>query len=337
MATKITTGAALAERAKDVAQNYKTLYIMGCFGAPMTPNNKTRYKTNHSYNAAADRKAKISAATADTFGFDCVCLIKGLLWGWDGNKNATYGGAVYASNGVPDINADSMIKVCKEVTTDFSTLAVGEAVWMTGHIGIYIGGGLVVEATPKWDDRVQITACNQTIKGYNRRDWTKHGKLPYVTYGAREANKPYEVKAEVPKQETPKPAEPAKPAETKPVTDGTFTVGDTVQFKGGAHYVSSTAASAALICAAGQVKITQIAAGAKHPYHVVCIDGKSAVYGWVDGANLVKQAVTYTVQKGDTLSGIAKKYGVTVNDLVSWNGIVNPDLITVGQVLKVSK
>lgn len=332
MATKITTGAALAERAKDVAQNYKTLYIMGCFGAPMTATNKVRYKSNHTYNQAAARQKLISAASADTFGFDCVCFIKGLLWGWSGDKNATYGGATYATNGVPDISADAMIKVCKDISTDFSKLAVGEAVWMSGHIGVYIGGGLVAESSPKWADGVQITACNQDIKGYNRRNWTKHGKLPYLTYGATEANKPYENKVEPPKQEAPKPAEPAKP-----ITDGKFTVGDTVQFKGGAHYVSSTAASAALICAAGQVKITQIAAGAKHPYHVVCIDGKSAVYGWVDAANLVKQAVTYTVQKGDTLSGIAKKYGVTVNDLVSWNGIANPDLITVGQVLKVSK
>lgn len=39
----------------------------------------------------------------------------------------------------------------------------------------------------------------------------------------------------------------------------------------------------------------------------------------------------YIVKKGDTLSSIAKKYGVTVSDLVAWNGIKNPDLIRVGQ------
>ena len=33
---KITTGAELAARCLDLATNYKTLYIMGCFGAPMT-------------------------------------------------------------------------------------------------------------------------------------------------------------------------------------------------------------------------------------------------------------------------------------------------------------
>lgn len=28
---------------KDVAQNYKTLYVMGCFGAPLTGGNVSRY------------------------------------------------------------------------------------------------------------------------------------------------------------------------------------------------------------------------------------------------------------------------------------------------------
>ena len=43
---------------------------------------------------------------------------------------------------------------------------------------------------------------------------------------------------------------------------------------------------------------------------------------------------TYTVAKGDTLSGIAAQYGTTVDTLVELNGIQNPNLIVVGQVLK---
>ena len=45
--------------------------------------------------------------------------------------------------------------------------------------------------------------------------------------------------------------------------------------------------------------------------------------------------VTYTVVKGDTLTKIAHRYGVTVNDLVYWNGIKNPNLILPGQVLRI--
>lgn len=43
---------------------------------------------------------------------------------------------------------------------------------------------------------------------------------------------------------------------------------------------------------------------------------------------------TYTVVKGDTLSEIAQKYGTTVDTLAQLNGIKNPNLIVVGQVLK---
>lgn len=176
------TSKELAAKLKQIATGYKTLYVMGCFGAPMTPANKTRYCNNHDYNRNPSRTAMIKAASADTFGFDCVCLIKGVLWGWNGNASAIYGGADYASNGVPDIGADTMITKCSGLSTDFSNIEVGEAVWMEGHIGIYIGGGLAVECSPKWENKVQITACNCSKSGYNRRNWTKHGKLPYITY-----------------------------------------------------------------------------------------------------------------------------------------------------------
>ncbi len=41
----------------------------------------------------------------------------------------------------------------------------------------------------------------------------------------------------------------------------------------------------------------------------------------------------YTVKAGDTLSGIAKKFGVTVAQLQKWNNIKDPNKISVGQVL----
>ncbi|MCY8952018.1 peptidoglycan-binding protein [Bacillus atrophaeus] len=44
--------------------------------------------------------------------------------------------------------------------------------------------------------------------------------------------------------------------------------------------------------------------------------------------------LTYTVKKGDTLSGIAKAQGVSIANLQSWNGIKDPNKIKIGQVLK---
>ena len=45
--------------------------------------------------------------------------------------------------------------------------------------------------------------------------------------------------------------------------------------------------------------------------------------------------VYYTVKKGDTLTAIAKKYKTTVKQLCKWNNIKNPNLIRVGQKLRV--
>lgn len=45
---------------------------------------------------------------------------------------------------------------------------------------------------------------------------------------------------------------------------------------------------------------------------------------------------TYKVKKGDTLGAIARRHGITLKDLRSWNNIQN-DRIQIGQVLKVSK
>ena len=255
------------EKLIDIAKNYKTLYVMGCFGAPMTAANKKRYTSNHDYNKQSSRVAMINAASADTFGFDCVCLIKGVLWGWDGNKADCYGGAEYAVNGVPDIGADTMITKCANVSTDFSHIEIGEALWCEGHIGVYIGNGLGGECTPRWENNVQITAVANIGRksGYNARTWTKHGKLPYIEYTGNAAG---------------------NSSTTKPNTsEGKFSVGDIVDFKGTKHYVSANASSGKP-CKAGKAKITQTHNG-KHPYHLIAEKGGgSNVYGWVDAADI---------------------------------------------------
>lgn len=43
--------------------------------------------------------------------------------------------------------------------------------------------------------------------------------------------------------------------------------------------------------------------------------------------------ITYTVQRGDTLSAIAKEYNVSVDDIVKANSIANKNMIYVGQTL----
>lgn len=46
-------------------------------------------------------------------------------------------------------------------------------------------------------------------------------------------------------------------------------------------------------------------------------------------------AVTYKVAKGDTPGNIAKKYGVSLNDLMAWNNLTSKSVIKIGQELTV--
>ena len=178
------------ERAK-LAASVTTLYVSGCFGAPMTEYNKRRYMNNNSFNKAPNRQKLISAASPDTFGFDCICLIKAILWDWIANVNAVYGGATYKANGVPDFpvdgnaNTKGLLDYCTEVSTDFSKIVPGEVLHNPGHAGIYIGDGLAIECTYRWKDGVQITAVanmGNNKKVANSRTWTEHGKLQWISY-----------------------------------------------------------------------------------------------------------------------------------------------------------
>ena len=55
----------------------------------------------------------------------------------------------------------------------------------------------------------------------------------------------------------------------------------------------------------------------------------------VEELNPVLKVNYYTVKRGDTLSGIAMRFGVSVRFLVNLNGIRNPNLIYAGQILKI--
>ena len=47
------------------------------------------------------------------------------------------------------------------------------------------------------------------------------------------------------------------------------------------------------------------------------------------------ESIEYTIQSGDTLSAIARRYGTTVQELVNINNIQNPDLIYPGEKLRI--
>ena len=190
-----------------------TVYATGAFGASIGnfSSQAQRYYKNM-YNAVykediaagksqdyAKKDAEVwgqkvltAAKTKPCFAFDCVGLVKGILWGWDAKADDLYGGADYESNGVPDAGArsDGLISYCKDVTANFSNIVAGEMLWIDGHVGIYIGNGYAIECTTGWNDKVQKTVVTNIKKagtGEHGRKWTKHGKLPWVEYSVTPA------------------------------------------------------------------------------------------------------------------------------------------------------
>lgn len=53
-------------------------------------------------------------------------------------------------------------------------------------------------------------------------------------------------------------------------------------------------------------------------------------------SNVTKSVTQYTIKSGDTLTGIAKKFGVSVDELVTWNNIADKNKIYAGQVINVT-
>ena len=154
------TASQFAEKLLNIVSNYPTHY--------------------RGTNGSSAPQYNIGAWDGTNFCFDCSGVIKSVLWGWNGNKNASYGGAVYASNGVPDINDDASWGFGQYAThTDVLNAPKGALLWKQGHVGTSIGGGYAVECTPAFNGGVQKTAING-------RGWSKWGYLPWIDYDAEE-------------------------------------------------------------------------------------------------------------------------------------------------------
>lgn len=161
---------------KEVSEK-KTVYMWGSFGSIVTESFISQKVNQYPNNYSTNRRIFLKTlCDGDTWAFDCVGLIKGILWGWYGSKEKSFGGAQYQSNGVPDTTASGMFDRCYDVSTDFTNIVPGEFVFLPGHIGVYIGDGLVCEATLGYGfDGVVITTLET-------HQWTKHGKSKDIEY-----------------------------------------------------------------------------------------------------------------------------------------------------------
>lgn len=163
-----------------LAGETESLYVKGGFGHPLTETNKKRLIGQYPYNK--ERADMINSKDRHCFAFDCCGLIKGIVWGFNAESNKVYGGAKYESNGCPDVNEKGLLNMCSNISDDMSTVTPGEFLYMSGHCGVYLGNGNVMESTPKWKNGVQLTDVQW-------RKWKTHGRLPFIEYTQSEEKK----------------------------------------------------------------------------------------------------------------------------------------------------
>lgn len=144
-------------------------YVWGTFGNVLTES-MLDYKIRQYPDGVGQYEGFIRANWLGGRTTDCVGLIKG--YGWLDADTLTI---QYGTNGMPDIGANAMYRNAT-VSGSIGTMpdTPGLAVWMDGHIGVYIGGGKVVEAssTRKGVIKTQLTG----------RGWTHWLEIPYINY-----------------------------------------------------------------------------------------------------------------------------------------------------------
>lgn len=172
---------AFASTGEDAAAS-KTLYVQGGYGQLLTDANKQAFVTNKRYTYNQQHAQAIREADADTYAFDCICLVKAILNGW--RKGSTKeSGYLHVTNPVKDATPETYItdyctdvhsiqrKNGKPVADDIPR---GAFLYMPGHAGIYVGLGKVSESCPS-KNGVKITDLSY-------QKWTKWGLLKYVDY-----------------------------------------------------------------------------------------------------------------------------------------------------------
>ena len=144
-------------------------YVWGTFGLVLTESlfeaKLAQYPDALASNADFIRQTWVGGRTTD-----CVGLIKGYGWLDAGTEEI-----VYNTNGMPDISANEMYHSAT-VSGPIDTIpeTPGLAVWHDGHIGVYIGGGEVVEAMG-----TRYGVVKTKLEGAR---WTHWLKIPYISY-----------------------------------------------------------------------------------------------------------------------------------------------------------
>ena len=144
-------------------------YTWGTYGNILTEE-ELAYKIRQFPTGVGDKVSLIRANWLDRRTTDCVGLIK--CYGW---LNTDTLSIERETNGMPDVDADSMYYAAKESGPIRTIPEIpGLAVWHSGHIGVYVGNGEVIEAMG--------TAYGVVRTKLSERSFTRWLKIPYIDY-----------------------------------------------------------------------------------------------------------------------------------------------------------
>ena len=144
-------------------------YVWGTYGNVLTES-LLAYKVSQYPDGVGNHENFIRAHWLGGRTTDCVGLIKGYSWLSPETMTIDYG-----THGMPDIGANQMYYSATESgPIDTMPDIPGLAVWHEGHIGVYIGGGQVIEAMGTKNGVVKTELA--------KRNWTHWLKIPYINY-----------------------------------------------------------------------------------------------------------------------------------------------------------
>lgn len=144
-------------------------YVWGTFGQVLTES-LLEQKISQYPSGVGDKEEIIREKWLGGRTADCVGLIKSYGWLDADDLCIRYGSGV-----MPDIGADAMYYNAQvKGSLDTMPETPGLAVWRSGHIGVYIGNGEVIEAMG--------TAYGVVRTQLAERSWTAWLEIPYISY-----------------------------------------------------------------------------------------------------------------------------------------------------------
>ena len=295
-------------------------------------NQVTFYKNKYPYNLGLVAPSKAQKTFVDCTkrtrenlnpysvtakSFDCSNLVKALCNGYDVNSsNIGYFQSSLSNTG--DCTEVKLLNQCSDISSDFSKLGNQARLLYTsspnGHIGVYLGKVI--------DDKYNVIECtcakaigNGVCYSWIDADGTRRNKKNGTAICKWQKSGLMTKWVEYPKEEAKEELKPEPIPTPEPTIVYYVKKGDTLSKIAKEHNMSL----AKLVSYNPQIKdINKINVGDK-------------IY-------LTSRTVEeyYTVQKGDTLGAIARKFNMSLNKLLGLNpDIKNPNLIHVGDKIRI--